>query len=71
MNTDPTEADRALIPLALKFVASHAERFRAEQRELDGAMIQARQKGATLRQIAEAAGLSHQTVANRLSQGEQ
>lgn len=57
-----------LIPLALRFVADRIEPLRIEQEEMRSAMVQARLKGATVEQIANAAQCSTDAVVVRIGE---
>ncbi len=55
-------SDADLIPLALHFVANNVEPVRNANKSMRFAMVQARLKGATDEQIAEAAQTSLEAV---------
>lgn len=53
--------------MTAKEVASWAKKAREATAQRDAAIRRMRDEGSTLRAIAEAAGLNHQTVANILA----
>lgn len=71
MNPKPG-TDREVVRRTLDAVRNaRTNRDRSEKR-LEDRMREAREAGASLREIAEASGFNHQTVANKLAEnGEQ